>query len=136
MTKKIFLLLITILFVSCGTQKQLSYNLMSSSNVGDPYSKYEIENGNFHIEYLVDTVFKDINADKEYRILIYNLPIYSSSNASFVQVSLYTYAAYAFENDKLLFFGFPEDYLKADDKKINKIGKKLAGLIRYTEEEL
>lgn len=108
---------------------------MSSSNIGDPYSKYEIEKGKFDIEYLSNTLFKDISGDSEYRVLIYNLPLYTSSGTGFSKITIFTYAAYLFENDKLIFFGFPEDYLKSDDEKINRLGLKLAAIIRTTDEE-
>ncbi|MFA7327624.1 MAG: hypothetical protein WC121_13220 [Candidatus Kapaibacterium sp.] len=136
MTKKILLLLITILFVSCGTQKQLSYNMMSSSNIGDPYSKYEIENGTFEIGYLSNNILSDVSGDEEYRVLIYILPLYISSDNGYSKISIYSYVAYLFENEKLIFFGLPEDFLKDDDEKINTLGLKLANLIRTTDEEL
>jgi len=136
LTKKLFLLLIPILFVSCGTEKYMSYNLMSGSNIGDPYSKYEIENGTFHIDYLSNNILNDVSGDKEYRVLMYILPLYISSDNGYSKISIYSYVAYLFENDKLIFFGLPEDFLKDDDEKINTLGLKLAKLIRTTDEEL
>ncbi|PKL78838.1 MAG: hypothetical protein CVV25_10030 [Ignavibacteriae bacterium HGW-Ignavibacteriae-4] len=109
--------------------------MMSSSNIGDPYSKYEIENGTFEVEYLSNTVLKDIPGDSEYRVLIYNLPLYTSAGTAFTEITMFTYAVYLFEDEKLIFFGFPEDYLKSDDEKINRLGMKLATLIRTTNEE-
>lgn len=132
--KKMFLLLIPILFLSCGS-RQMSYNLMSRANIGDPYSKYEIENGTIGIEYLNNVILKDTPGKSEYRVLIYNLPLYTSAGTAFSKITMFTYTVYLFEDNKLIFFGFPEDFLKSDDAKINRLGMKLATLIRTTEEE-
>ena len=109
---------------------------MSSSNIGDPYSKYEIENGTFEIGYLSNNILSDVSGDEEYRVLIYILPLYISSDNGYSKISIYSYVAYLFENEKLIFFGLPEDFLKDDDEKINTLGLKLANLIRTTDEEL
>lgn len=106
---------------------------MSTSNIGDPFSKYE-KGGEFGVNYVSKNDLKGISGNNEYRVLIYNLSFLYKDKIFYKENLLYTYIAYAFENDELLFFGFPEDFLKSDDTKINKIGENLAVLIRAAEE--
>ena len=101
---------------------------MNKSSIGDPYSKYKEESGTFPIGYLSNTVVFSPEGNK-YRVLIYQFDIKSRANGS---ASRLTYAAYAFENDILYFFGFPEDFLKSDNEKANEIGMLLATLIKST----
>lgn len=103
---------------------------MNKSVIGEPYSKYNEESRKFPVEYISNTSFKSPSGN-DYRILLYQFDIHSRATKS---SSVYTYVAYAFENDILFFFGMPEDFLKSDNEKANEVGMKLAELIKTTKD--
>ena len=132
MVKKIVFILILILFISCGSSRRMSYSIMESSNIGDHYSKYDDEIGSFDVNYLWNDYIDSLPSGNKYRVVIYKLDIQYDNNPNLFSKSaeVYTYIAYAFEDEKLFFFGLPEDFLKSDNKKANEVGMQLAGIIK------
>lgn len=124
--------------ISCASNvERMNYNMMVRSNIGDPYSKYEEDTGTFPVEYLTNNVIDSLPSGNKYRVLIYQFDLKYTKNSQLgvSSNSIYTYIAYAFENDKLMFFGLPEDYLKSENKKANEVGSILADLIKSTMED-
>lgn len=103
---------------------------MANSNIGDPYYIYEIRSKINDYYTITDSEY-----DTEYRLLVYSLNIDTDPEALFNEVNEYCHVVYTFENDSLLFFGFPEDYLRSDNKEINKLGMKLADVIKTARDK-
>lgn len=133
MIKKILIIFSLVGLASCSSP-YLSVGDMGNVFMGDPYSKYEDSEGTFDVDVLGDYIIDDMSDGGNYRVLLYEQRAYFN-DAYFIFLTLteYTYAAMAFENDKLIFIGYPEDYLKSDDKKINELGMKLSTLIEQNQ---
>lgn len=124
--KYIVIALLSFLFASCGSgMKDMTLNKMANSSIGDPYSIYESRSN--PLEYQTIT---GAGNDAEIKVVVYNMYLYSNPDALVSKNLTYCYVVYSFEEDKLLFWGFPEDYLRSDDKKIRDLGLKLAGIIK------
>lgn len=133
--KYILLFAVALLFAACSSNiERMNYNMMVNSNIGDYFSKYEAETGTFPVEYLSNNIIEDIPGGSKYRVLIYQFDLKYNKNPYANSNNKFTYIAYAFENDKLMFFGLPEDYLKSENTKANEIGMRLADLIKSTKE--
>lgn len=118
--------------VSCGgnINVRMNYKHLNKSIIGDPLSKYSGDSRSFPVLYETNVIFKSTSGT-DYRVLLYHFDIYARAVKS---NSIYTYVAYAFENDSLFFFGMPEDFLKSDNEKANEVGMKLGELIKTTME--
>jgi|APTNR8051073442_1049403.scaffolds.fasta_scaffold11753_1 hypothetical protein len=129
MIKNILILISLVGLASCSSP-YLSVGNMGNVNKGDSYNKYEDSEGTFDVDVLGDYKIDDMSNGGDYRILLYEQQAYFNDYYFlFLTLTEYTYVAMAFENDKLVFVGYPEDYLKADDKIINELGMKLKTLI-------
>ena len=134
MKNKIFLLCLTIfLFTSCGSyEERISYDYMSLSKLGDPITKYNGESNDFPIQYEAEYTLNDLPSGNEYKLLVYEFDLKTAAGNLGSQSVEYTLVIYAFEDDKLAFFGFPENFLKSSNDKANEIGLRLAEIIRLT----
>lgn len=132
MVKKILIIFSLLGFASCSSP-YLSIGSMGAVTLGDPYSKYEDEDGTFDVDVLADYKIDDMKEGKNFRILLFEQFIYETNHLFIIPLLVnkkeYTIAAMAFENDRLIFVGLPEDFLKNDDTKINELGKRLQPLI-------
>lgn len=119
--QKLSLLILGIVFLSsCMTvEKTLRLEKMSKCRKGDSIVKYENSEQNpFKVNN--ENVFNlgAIGSSGTIKVIIYRTR-QENLKSSIVE----TYTMLAFENDKLIFWGFPEEYLKSDDTKIRKIGE-------------
>lgn len=136
MNYKVLAILFALFLTSCGSnQVRMTISQMSKSSIGDPFFKYTGENKHFPIEYESLNAISDLPSGNKYKVLIYRFDLKSASGNLGNSSQVYTYVAYAFENDKLVFFGLPEDFLKSDNEKANEIGTRLGALIKKTREE-
>jgi len=140
MKYKWFLFPLLIVFMSCGgISPDISISKLGKVSVGDSYAKYNGDDNKFETEVILDTLLPKTNTDDEYRILFYEFYFGDKpsllSMYDFTGSENYTYAAVTFKNDKVMFFGFPEDYNRSYVKEVNFIGDKMAGLLRYLEDE-
>lgn len=140
MKYKWYLLPLMIVFMSCGgVSPEISLSKLGEVNIGDSYSKYKGDDNSFRTEVILDTLLPKTDAGDEYRVLFYEY--YFGEKPSlfnyfdFSGSDNYTYAAITFKNNKVIFFGFPEDYNRSYIQEVNYIGKKMPGLLRYLEDE-
>lgn len=119
--QKLPLLILGIVFLSsCMTvEKTLRLGKMSKCRKGDSIVKYEnSEQNSFKVNN--ENVFNlgAIGSSGTIKVIIYRTR-QENLKSSIVE----TYTMLAFEDDKLIYWGFPEEYLKSDDIKIRKIGE-------------
>lgn len=72
--------------------------------------------------------FNDISGADVYKVNIYLDMVASRSKSMMLIPIVYEYKyffAFAFKNNKLLYWGFPDDFTKADDPVINKLGESI-----------
>ena len=130
----IFIVPLLLLF-SCASQ-YLSQSKMGDCDYGDQLS-YFSDNGSpgeFGVRIEDEfTVEDEIPGASEVKLLFYDTHLFESNRYLYVIVGptrvVKTVSVLAFEDDKLIFWGFPEDYLKSDDEKIRAIGDKIADII-------
>lgn len=131
------LVILTVLFITaCGSNKvKMTINQLAMSSIGDSFTKYSGENEDFPIKYESFYSVSDLPSGNKYKVLIYKYDLKSASGNLGSTSQIFTYVAYAFEDDKLVFFGLPEDFLKSDNEKANEVGSRLAKLIKTTREK-
>lgn len=121
------------LITACGSyEERISYDYLSLSKLGDPITMYDGKSEDFPIQYEAKYTLNDLPSGNEFKILVYEFDLKTAEGNLGSQSAEYTFVIYAFEDDKLFFYGFPEDFLKSSNEKANEVGLRLAELIRLT----
>jgi hypothetical protein len=122
--------------LSCSSP-YLAVEKMASCSKGDPITKYSYDGdvGDFKVDYQESFKLEGIPNSGKIEILVYETFILETNKAlMFLPMPfkwrVSTYSILAFENDKLIFWGFPEEYFKCDNEKIRTIGEKAVSLIK------
>ncbi len=112
------------LFLCCPTLS-ITQSKLRDCKFGDHISNYINEwEGSFKVNH--ESVFPlgFIVPDRNVTVIIYKTMIYQSELKT-----IRTYTMLAFANEKLIFWGYPEDYLKNSDEDIRKIGEVASDII-------
>lgn len=126
----ILIIPLTLLF-SCASQF-LSYAGLNECNFGEDITHFSEDGkpGDFNVKF--ENVYK-VDDMPGIEVIVYETHLYESEHSLLVLFGrsnlVTTYTALTFEDGKLIFWGYPEDYLKSDDGKIRKIGKNISDII-------
>ncbi|MCK5740886.1 MAG: hypothetical protein KAH48_01610 [Chlorobi bacterium] len=104
------------------SSSQLSLGKLGDCNVGDALELYlsDDEPGEFNVDIIdyYDLDYKPNGA--EIKVLFYENALKDSDK---------TLLVLAFENSKLIYWGYPEDFLKSENEKLRLIGEETADII-------
>ena len=134
--KHFLFVLMGLTLLSCSAP-YLGVQKMASCYKGDQLSKYATEDdyGSFDVEYKESFKLDGIPDAGNIDILVYKTFMLETNRFALIIPAPFTwkvttYSVLAFEDGKLIFWGFPEEFLKNDDEKIRNIGAKASELIK------
>lgn len=119
--KILTLSILSLLIFSCSSTLPVNMSVLGLLKKDHHLDSLISDNKEYGLDYEIKRKVEIPNfKDSNYTIVIsiYEMEI------SFID-NKYTYTALAFENKRLIFYGFPEDYFKSRSKKINYLGEKI-----------
>lgn len=114
--------------ISCGGPKLMTIGSLSEFESGANYSE------SMFSDFIIEDKFEinDLTGNDVYKVVIFkNLISRRTSSIQFIPFSYdyQHYFAFAFKNNSLLFWGFPDEFCKSDDINLNKLGDRITAKI-------
>ena len=108
--------------LSSCTLPQLSINKFGECTVGDDLELYLSgdEPGEFNVDIIADYDLDYKPNGSKIKVLFYENVLKGTNK---------TLLVLAFENSKLIYWGYPEDFLKSENEKLRMIGEETADII-------
>jgi hypothetical protein len=118
----VFILSLSLVLTSC-TLPYLSVHKLGECSMEDDLELYlsDDESGDFNVKIKADYDLDYKPNGAEIKVLFYENALKGTTNTTLLIL--------AFENRKLIYRGYPEDYLKSENEKLRLIGEETADII-------